>query len=71
LLLPDVGAMSRAIEVHVAEHRKKSKASAGAAAEAERVRAALIAQVFSKASESENVGSQGQEGASGGFGQRF
>ena len=57
LLLPDVGAMSRAIEVHVAEHMQKSKASAGAAAEAERIRTALIAQVFSKASKSENVGS--------------
>ena len=57
LFLPDVGAMSRAIEVHVAEHMQKSKASAGAAAEAERIRTALIAQVFSKASKSENVGS--------------
>jgi hypothetical protein len=57
LLLPDVRAMSHAIEVHVAEHRQKSKAPEGAAAEAERVRAALVAQVLSKASKSENDGS--------------
>ena len=56
LLLPDVRAMSHAIEVHVAEHRQKSKTPAGAAAEAERVRDALIAQVLSKASKSENDG---------------
>jgi hypothetical protein len=56
LFLPDVRAMSHAIEVHVAEHRQKSKAPAGAAAEAERVRDALITQVLSIASKSENDG---------------
>jgi hypothetical protein len=55
LFLPDVRAMGQAIEVHVAAvHMQKSKDPAGAAAEAERVRDALIAQVFSKAIESEN-----------------
>ena len=54
--LPDVRAMSHAIEVHVAEHWQKSKAPAGAAAEAERVRDALITQVLSTASKSENDG---------------
>jgi hypothetical protein len=54
-LLPNVEAMDRAIEVHIAEvHMQKSKGSAAAVAEAERVRDALIVQVLSKASESEN-----------------
>ncbi len=55
LLVPDVKAMSHAIEVHVAEHiestrllRKKNRPtpSVSLAEEAERVRDALIAQAF-------------------------
>jgi hypothetical protein len=55
LLLPDVKAMSHAIEAHVAEHMRSARSlrkinrptpSVSFAAEAERVRAALIAQVF-------------------------
>jgi len=52
LLLPDVKAMDRAIEAHiVAVHMQKSRDSECAAAEAERVRDALIIQVLRKASE--------------------
>ena len=57
LLLPDVRAMGQAIEVHVALHMQKLKAPAGATAEAERVRDALIAQVFSIAGILGNDGS--------------
>ena len=58
LVAADVKEMDRAIEAHiVAVHMQKSKDSKGAAAEAERVRDALIVQVLRKASESENVGS--------------
>jgi hypothetical protein len=52
LLLPDSKAMDRAIEVHVAEHRKKAKDVARAAADASRIRNILIAQVLKKAEES-------------------
>lgn len=55
LLLPDVKAMGQAIEIHVAAvHVDKSKDSAGAAAEAARVRELLIIQVLTKSSEPEN-----------------
>jgi hypothetical protein len=49
--------MGHAIEVHAALHMQKLKAPEGVAAEAERVRDALIAQVFSIASKLENDGS--------------
>jgi hypothetical protein len=53
LLLPDVKEMDHAIEAHiVAVHMQKSKNSEFAAAEAERIRDALIVQVLRKASES-------------------
>jgi hypothetical protein len=50
LLLSDLKEMSYAIKVHVAEHRKNVKDHGNAAAEAERVENALIAQVFRIAS---------------------
>jgi hypothetical protein len=53
LLTPDLRAISRAIEAHVAWHGEKEKDSAKAAAEAERIRDDLIAQVLRKASKSE------------------
>ena len=58
LFLPDGRAMGQAIEAHVAAvHMQKSKDPAGAAAEAERIRDALIAQVLSIASKLGNDGS--------------
>jgi hypothetical protein len=54
LILPDVTAMSKAIDAHVIVHIQKLKASARTTAETERIRDNLIAQVFSKASQSEN-----------------
>jgi hypothetical protein len=52
-LLPNVKAMSEAIEVHVALHMQKAKGLA-AAGEAERVEDALIAKVFERAIQSED-----------------
>jgi hypothetical protein len=54
VLLTDVKAMSKAIEVHVAVHLHKLKASASKSIEAKRLRAALIAKVLSIASQPEN-----------------
>ena len=54
IILPDVRAMSEAIDAHVIVHIQKLKASERTTAEAERIRDNLIAQVFSKASQSEN-----------------
>ena len=48
LFLPDVKAMGQAIEVHVALHMQKLNALDCTAVEAESLRDALIAQVFSK-----------------------
>jgi len=54
VLLPDAKAMDIAIELHVSQHLQKLKRSCSFNAEAERLRDALIAQVFIKASKSEN-----------------
>jgi hypothetical protein len=54
VLLQDVKAMGLAIEVHIASHMQNAKDPANATGEAERIREALIAQVLSKASKSEN-----------------
>lgn len=43
LLVPDLKMMTRAIEVHAAEHGKREKDSAKAAFEGERIRAVLNA----------------------------
>lgn len=51
LLIPDLRAMSHAIEVHVAEHRKKESDPTKAEAAVRRVRKLLIEQVLQKASE--------------------
>jgi hypothetical protein len=51
LLLPDLKVMNHAIEVHVAEHRKKEKDPCKAAAAASHVRQILIEQLLKKASE--------------------
>lgn len=48
MLLPDVEAMSQAIENHIAEHMNTSND----AAEADRIRAELISQLFKKIFES-------------------
>ena len=56
LFQPNVKAMGEAIEVHVSLHMQKLKAPACTAVEAEHLRDALIAQVFTIASQSENEG---------------
>lgn len=48
LLLPDVEAMSQAIETHISEHTNTTND----AAEADRIRAELISQLFKKIFES-------------------
>jgi hypothetical protein len=50
LLVPDVQAMSQAIERHVLEHKNKGANEA----EASRIEDALISQVFDQAAESKN-----------------
>jgi len=50
LLVPDLQAMSQAIEKHVSEHKNKGTKDA----EAVRIENALISQVFDKAAESKN-----------------
>ena len=52
LMMPNVKAMSDAIEIHIESHIKKEKDPAKAAADAERIRDDLITQVLKKASES-------------------
>ena len=60
LILPDVKTLGNAIEAHVTQHIQKMKTPApAAAAEAESLRDTLIAQVFSKLSTLENVGTWG------------
>lgn len=54
LLVPDVKAMSKAIEAHVAYHTKGIKNSSEKTEEENRIREALIIQVFNLASKSEN-----------------
>jgi hypothetical protein len=51
LLLPDLRVMNHAIEVHVAEHRRKEEDSSKAAKTASHIRQILIEQLFGKASE--------------------
>lgn len=51
LLIPSVEHMSKAIENHVAEHKKKIKGNKKAEAEIEHIRDDLIMKVLSKASE--------------------
>jgi hypothetical protein len=51
LLVPNVLLMSKAIEDHVEEHRRKIKSHLEAKTEAEQVRDDLLAKVFSKACE--------------------
>jgi hypothetical protein len=53
LLVPDLKAVSHAIEEHSAEHGKKEKDPAKAAAEVERIQDDLIAQVLRKVGKSE------------------
>lgn len=50
-MMPNVKAMSDAIETHIESHIKKEKDPAKAAADAERIRDDLITQVLKKASE--------------------
>jgi hypothetical protein len=50
LLVPDLKAMSNALEAHVLEHSKKEKDPAKAERESERLWNLLIAEVFQKAS---------------------
>lgn len=50
LLLPDLKAMTTAIETHVRIHGRREKDPFKAASEAERVRDELIVQIFRKAS---------------------
>ena len=50
LLVPNVNAMSEAIEAHVENHTQKIKDSKAAEAEAERIRDHLIIQVLDEAS---------------------
>ena len=51
LLVPDLKVMNHAIEVHVAEHRKKEKDPRKAATTASHIRQILIEQLLKKASE--------------------
>jgi hypothetical protein len=51
-MVPNVKAMSDAIEIHVESHIKKEKDPAKATVDAERIRNDLITQVLKKASES-------------------
>lgn len=51
LLLPDLKVMNHAIEVHVANHRKKEKDRTKAAKVASHIRQILIEQLFEKAGE--------------------
>ena len=51
LLVPDLKVMNHAIEVHVAEHRKKEKDPRKAAATASLIRQILIEQLLKKAIE--------------------
>jgi hypothetical protein len=55
-LLPDVGAMGEAIEVHVALHLEGVKGPACTTVEAERLRDALIIQVLRISGESQDEG---------------
>ena len=48
LMLPDLGVMSKAIEDHIAEHKKTGKCSSKA--DAEYIENNLIAQIFEKTS---------------------
>ena len=50
MLVPNLKAMSKAIEAHVEKHRLKVKDPMEAEAEAESIRDSLITQVFDKAS---------------------
>ena len=52
LLVPDLEAMSKAIEHHALEHAKKEKDVAKAAFEEERIQNLLIAQALDKAATS-------------------
>jgi hypothetical protein len=54
LLLPDLRVMSHAIEVHVAEHRKKELNPAEAETTARRIRNLLIGQILKKAGETKH-----------------
>jgi hypothetical protein len=56
LLLPDVRAMGEAIEIHVALHVEGAKGPACTTIEAERLRDALIIQVFRISGESKDKG---------------
>jgi hypothetical protein len=56
VLLTDVKAMGKAIEIHVDKHLQKRKAPKCTAAEAERLRDDLIAQVLSIVSQSKKDG---------------
>ena len=56
LLLPDLKAMGRAIEVHVALHMKGAKSPVFSNAEASHLRDALIIQVLRISGEHENDG---------------
>jgi hypothetical protein len=51
LLLPDLKVMNHAIEVHIAEHRKKEKDRRKAAVTASHIRQILIEQLLKIASE--------------------
>jgi hypothetical protein len=58
LLLPDLNEMDKAIEDHVDMHLQSLKAPSCTAAEAERLRDVLIAQVLIKAIQSEDEKNQ-------------
>ena len=51
MMVPNVELMSKAIEAHVSEHKRKARGHRDAEAEAERVRNDLIFKVLIKASE--------------------
>ncbi len=54
LLIPDVKAMSEAIEAHVVSHIKRIESSEEKTSEENRIREALVVQVFRISSESDN-----------------
>jgi hypothetical protein len=55
LLVPDLKAMTNAIEAHVLEHSKKMKDPIIAAVESDRLWSILVALVFKQASANESI----------------
>ena len=55
LLVPDLKAMTTAIEAHVLEHSQKLKDPVKAAVESDRLWSVLVALVFKQASAHENI----------------